>query len=158
MENNTVMVTSTSNSTVVLNVPELMLHRTWSRRGATYPFDRRTLMQAYYTPSVEALFRSGILMTRDEEFLKEVGLMRDDGKKKIVELTEQYMHRLIKMMPLAEVRRELPQLTRAQLSELAEYAVTHYTELQMDRIDVIGQYAGKNLLKAINHYKLSQEG
>lgn len=158
MENNTVMVTSTSNSTVVLNVPELMLHRTWARRGATYPFDRRTLMQAYYTPSVEALFRSGILITKDVEFLKEVGLIHENGEKEVIELTEQYMLRMIKMMPLTEVRKELPRLTRAQASELAEFAITHYTELQMDRIDIIGQYADKNLLKAINHYKLSQEG
>lgn len=157
MENNMIMVTSASDFTIVVNIPDLMLHRTWKKRGAKFPIDRNVLMQAYYDPSVEALFKEGMLTTNNIDFLKEVGLVEEDGTTEIVPLTEAYLIRLIKTMPAAEVRKELEKLSRSQLEELADYAVSHYTELAMDRIDIITKATGKNIMKAIEHYRKGQE-
>jgi hypothetical protein len=57
MENNTIFVRSASDYTVVVNVPHIPLQRVWQKKGAKYPFDRNVLIQAFYEPSVEALFR-----------------------------------------------------------------------------------------------------
>ena len=157
MENNMIMVTSASDYTLVVNIPDIPLHRTWKKRGAKYPIDRKILIQAYYDPSVEALFKEGMLTTNDTEFLKEVGLMEEDGTTEVVLLTDALLTRLIKTMPVAEVKMELPKLSRTQLEELADYAVEHYTELQMDRIDIFSKATGKNIMKAIEHYRKSQE-
>ena len=157
MENNMIMVTSASDYTLVVNIPDIPLHRTWKKRGAKYPIDRKILIQAYYDPSVEALFKEGMLTTNDTEFLKEVGLMEEDGTTEVVLLTDALLTRLIRTMPVAEVKRELPKLSRTQLEELADYAVEHYTELQMDRIDIFSKATGKNIMKAIEHYRKSQE-
>lgn len=157
MENNMIMVTSASDYTLVVNIPDIPLHRTWKKRGAKYPIDRKILIQAYYDPSVEALFKEGMLTTNDTEFLKEVGLMEEDGTTEVVLLTDALLTRLIKTMPVAEVKMELPKLSRTQLEELADYAVEHYTELQMDRIDILSKATGKNIMKAIEHYRKSQE-
>lgn len=158
MENNMIMVTSASDYTIVVNVPDIPLHRTWKKRGAKFPIDRRLLLQAYYDPSVESLFREGMLTTNDTDFLKEVGLMEDDGETVVVTLTEALLTRLIKTMPAVEVKKELPKLSRTQLEELADYAVEHYTDLQMDRIDILSKATGKNIMKAIEHYRRAQEG
>ena len=83
MENNMIMVKSASDFTLVVNIPDIPLHRTWKKRGAQFPIERKTLIQAYYDPSVEALFKEGMLTTNDVEFLKEVGLIEEDGKKMI---------------------------------------------------------------------------
>lgn len=157
MENNMIMVTSASDYTVVVNVPDIPLHRTWKKRGAKYPVDRKLLLQAYYDPSVEYLFKQGILTTNDKEFLKEVGLMEDDGTTLVITLTDSYMTRLIKTMPIVEVKNELKKLSRTQLEELADYAIEHYTELQLDRIDILSAATGKNIMKAIEHYRKAQE-
>ena len=62
MENkDTVMVESMSDHTVVVDVPELKISRTWTKRGQKYPFDRDSLFQAYYKPDVEFLFKEGII-------------------------------------------------------------------------------------------------
>ena len=157
MENTMIMVTSASDFTLVINVPEISLHKTWKKRGAKYPIDRKLLVQAYYDPSVESLFKSGMLTTNDVTFLKEVGLMEEDGTTEVVVLTEAMLHRLVKAMPIAEVKKELTKLSRTQLEELADYAVEHYTDLQMDRIELFSKATGKNLMKAIEHYRKAQE-
>lgn len=157
MENTMIMVTSASDFTLVVNVPEISLHKTWRKRGAKYPIDRKLLVQAYYDPAVENLFKSGMLTTNDTDFLKEVGLMEEDGTTQVVILTEALLNRLVKIMPVNEVKKELSKLSRTQLEELADYAVEHYTDLQMDRIDLFSKVTGKNLIKAIEHHKRAQE-
>ena len=159
MENNTVFVRSASDFTVVINVPHIPLHRVWQKKGTKYPFDRKTLLEAYYDPSVESLFREGRLVTDDEKFLIEVGLKEEDSSESVVvELTDAYKVRLIRTMPLSEVKKEVTKLTHAQIDELVNYAILHYTELAMDRIDFFSKISGMNVMGAINNYKMSQEG
>lgn len=158
MENKMIMVKSASDYTLVVNIPDIPLHRTWKKRGAQFPIDRNLLLQAYYDPSVEALFKEGMLTTNDVEFLKEVGLIEEDGTETVMVLTEQLMNRIIKMMPVAEVATTLKKLSRTQLEELAEYAIEHYTDLAMDRIDILSKATGKNIMNAITHYRKGLEG
>lgn len=158
MENKMIMVKSASDYTLVVNIPDIPLHRTWKKRGAQFPIDRNLLLQAYYDPSVEALFKEGMLTTNDVEFLKEVGLIEEDGTETVMVLTEQLMLRIIKMMPIAEVATTLKKLSRTQLEELAEYAIEHYTDLAMDRIDLLSKATGKNIMNAITHYRKGLEG
>ena len=158
MENKMIMVKSASDYTLVVNIPDIPLHRTWKKRGAQFPIDRNLLLQAYYDPSVEALFKEGMLTTNDVEFLKEVGLIEEDGTEVVMVLTEQLMNRLIKVMPVAEVATTIKKLSRTQLEELAEYAIEHYTDLAMDRIDLLSKATGKNIMNAITHYRKGLEG
>lgn len=158
MENNTIFVRSASDYTVVVNVPHIPLQRVWQKKGAKYPFDRNTMIQAYYDPSVEALFKEGKLVTDDEKFLVEVGLKEEGEPNPVVELTDTLKTRLIKAMPVAEVENELKKLTRSQIEELVDYAILHYQDLAMDRVDLFTKVSGKNVMEAIRNYKLSQEG
>lgn len=158
MENKMIMVKSASDYTLVVNIPDIPLHRTWKKRGAQFPIDRNLLLQAYYDPSVEALFKEGMLTTNDVEFLKEVGLIEEDGTEVVMVLTEQLMNRIIKMMPVSEVATTIKKLSRTQLEELAEYAIEHYTDLNMDRIDLLSKATGKNIMNAITHYRKGLEG
>ena len=154
---NMITVTSASDFTLVINVPEISLHKTWRKRGAKYPIEHKTLVQAFYDPAVENLFRSGMLTTNDVDFLKEVGLMEEDGSTEVLVLTDTLLNRLIKVMPIVEVKKELTKLSKNQLEELADYAVEHYTDLQMDRVDLFSKITGKNLMKAIEHHRKAQE-
>jgi hypothetical protein len=117
------------------------------------------LVQAYYDPAVEALFKAGSLVVNDVDFLREVGLLDETTKKSVVyELTDTMKVRLIKTMPLSEVKKELGKMTQTQIEELADYAIVHYNELMMDRIDLLSQASGKKIMEAIKNYKAAQEG
>lgn len=156
MENMT-YVTSASDRTLVIFVPEISLSKTWTKRGQRYPIPRETLVQAYYNPSVEYLFREGLLITDDKEFLKTVGLMTEEDETETVLLTEDLEIRMIKHMPLADFKINLAKLTHTQIVDLAEYAIHHYTDLKLDRAELLSKAAGKDILKAINNYKAAQE-
>ena len=157
MTNDMVMVKSAADAVVVMNLPELALRRVWQKKGAKYPIDRKILLQAYYNPGVTALFEEGILVTDDEAFLIEVGLKEEGGEVKVVELTDAYKVRLVKTMPLMEVEREIKKLTRSQIEELVDYAIVHYTEISMDRIDLFTKISGKDVMGAIKIYRASLE-
>lgn len=154
---NMIYVTSASDCTLVVFVPEVNLSKTWTKRGQRYPILRESLIQAYYHPSVEYLFKQGMLVTDDTEFLKTVGLMSEEGETEITPLTEELEIRMIKHMPLTDFKVNLAKLSRTQISELAEYAIQHYTDLKLDRAEILGKAAGKDILKAISNYKAAQE-
>lgn len=158
MNNNVIMVRSASDWTVVVDIPYLNLHRIWTKRGQKYPIERSVLLQAYYDNAVEALFRKGTLVVDDKDFLREVGLLDEEENTVVYELTDNMKNRLIKLMPLSEVKKELAKMSDSQLEELGDFAVTHYTELAMDRVDLLSKATGKNILVAIKNYKDSMEG
>lgn len=158
MKENEIMIESLSNSTVVIDLPEIPLRRTWTKAGAKYPIDRDIMERAFYDYSVEMLFREGILTTDNVDFLKAVGLMSEDNVAVVTKTNDDFFNRMIKLMPLAQFKMELAKLTASQRQDLADYAIEHYIDLKMDRIDLLSKATGKNILKAIEYVKADQEG
>lgn len=156
MERDIIKVRSESNFTIVIDLPELQVHRTWRKAGQEYPFERSILQQAFYDPSVEYLFRHGMLSTDDVKFKLEVGLMEED-KDTVVKLNDNQKMRIIKLMPLIDVKKELVKLSYEQLSELADFAIEHYKDLSMDRVDILSKATGRDMLKSIENYKRGLE-
>lgn len=157
MNENMITVTSMCNSTIIIYEPELQLKKTWPKIGSRQIVDRDTLIRAFYEPSVEFLFKEGILTTDDKQFLKETGLMTEEDVPVVVQVSESFFNRMIKLMPFSEFKTELGKLTKTQISDLSEYAIEHYQDLKMDRIDILSKISGKNILKAIENYKSAQE-
>lgn len=158
MENKELItVTSNSDSTIVINLPELNMRRTWKKRGQQYVFNRNDLLMAYYDPSVEYLFKNGILSTKDKSFLVEVGMISDE-EVELFELDEKLMKRMLRLMPLQEFKQTLVKMSHSQIDDFVEYAVEHYDELQMDRIDILSKVSRRDILKTIANYKAGLEG
>lgn len=103
------------------------------------------------------MFKEGLLVVDDKEFLKAVGLMSEDGETEVVPLTEELEMRLIKHMPVADMKAHLAKLNHTQLTELAEFAIRHYKDLKLDRVDLLSKVTGKDILKSIENYKAAQE-
>ena len=158
MENNFVMVRSASDWTLVVDVPHLNLHRVWTKRGQKYPSARNDLIQAYYRPAVEALFREGSLVTDDKDFLREVGLLDEKDEPIIYELTDIMKQRIIKLMPVSEVKKEMAKMSQSQINEVVDYAIVNYTNLSMDRVELLSTLSGRNILDSIKNYRSAQEG
>ena len=158
MENKMIMVKSASDSTLVVFIPELGLNKTWTKKGMRLPIARDILMQACYDDSVMGLIASGMLVIEDKPFLIEAGFMSEEQIDNLVELTETYLRRLIKNMPLSELKKEVTKLSRSQIEEVANYAIEHYTDLAMDRVDLLAKISGKDMMQAIANYKAAQEG
>lgn len=158
MDEKMIFVTSQSDMTLVLNVPEIPMHKIWKKRGAKVPVDRIQLEQAFYDPSVEYLFRQGLLTTDDKTFLKDVGLMTEEEKPTVVVLTPALMMKMIKTMSLTELKSELKKLSTTQIEELGEFAIEHFEDLKMDRIEILKKATGKDILTSIANARAEQEG
>lgn len=151
-----IKVRSASDATVVVSSPSTMMNKTWNKRNSFHLIPRDTLLQTYYNSCLERLVTKGILVIEDKEFLREVGLLEEETPV-IMELTEAVMKKAISAMPLWEFEQTLGKLSNHQISDLANYAVQHYAELKMDRIEILGKASGKNILKAIELYRAAQE-
>jgi hypothetical protein len=152
-----IKVRSASDSTVVVSSPSTMMNKTWNKRNSFHLIPKDILMQTYYNSCLEKLVRKGILVIEDKQFLMEVGLIENENTPVVFELSETMMHKCISMMPLWELEQTIEKLSEHQINDLATYAVQHYAELKMDRIELLGKASHKNILKAIELYKAAQE-
>jgi hypothetical protein len=137
-----------------------MMVKTWPKRGAFHFISRDVLLQSYYNSSLEYLVTKGLLVVEDDQFLREVGLIietEDKTEKVVLELNEEMMKKCLGAMPVWELKQTLEKLSSHQINDLVEYAIKNHAELKMDRIEVLGQASGKNILKAIELYRASQE-
>lgn len=158
MKENMVMVVSTTDCNVVVEIPELNLRRTWTKCGAKYPIDRDLLEQAYYNPAVEYLFNHGLLVTEDKQFLYDVGLITEmEQEIPSIMLDEKYKKRLISVMPLREVEEVVNKMSPEQIEELVNFAIQHYEDLKNDRIKLFEKKSGKQILKAIKNFQDANE-
>ena len=122
---NMVSIKSTVKALVSINVPTLNLRRSWPKKGAVkkIPFD--VLEQAYFEPGVEYLFKTGVLYIEDMEVKRALGLEAPEAEvpTAIIDLTEDYMKKLLTATPLKDFREEVEKLSHEQVKELVQFAV-----------------------------------
>ena len=153
-----IKIRSTTDSTVSLFDSMLPFRKAWNKRGAVVPVDREKAVQLYYNSGLENALRAGLLAIDDKEFLYEVGFYSSkEDEVNTIELTPALMEKCISAMPVWELEKTIAKLSRTQIAELAEFAITNYAKLKMDRMDLLTKVSGKNILKAIELYKASQE-
>ena len=122
---NMVNIKSTVKALVSINVPTLNLRRSWPKKGAIQkiPFD--VLEQAYFEPGVEYLFKTGVLYIEDMEVKRALGLEDPEAEAPtaIIDLTDDYMKKLLTAIPLKDFREEVEKLSHEQVKELVQFAV-----------------------------------
>jgi hypothetical protein len=150
--NENVIVTSMVNGTIIMSLPQngYFVKKTWPKKGTKLPINKEALREAYYRPGVEALFRDGDLYIEDMAFKIELGLEEEETKipTKIIPLDEKYANRILKLMPLTEMRAALKKMSDDQLRELLDYAADQ-NDIQLDRLTAIKEVTGTDLFKVI---------
>ncbi len=159
MKENMVMLVSKSDRNLVVNIPELRFSRTWTRRGMKIPVERDTLEQAYYDASFAYLIDKGLLFVEDMEVKKDLGIEPIEATEpvNILDLTDTLMARMIKAMPMDELKKTVAKLSGPQREDLAEYAIEHNDSLNMSKIDFLSQISGRDILTAIKNKKAAEE-
>lgn len=145
-----VMVTSMVSSQVSLISPELRLRKTWPKKGAKLPIDKAILREAIYEPGIEYMFKNGILYIEDMDFKIELGLEPEGAKAptEVIPVDDKYMNRVLKLMPIAEMKSAIKSMNEDQIQELITYA-SNMKDIQFDRIDAVKQVTGIDLFKVI---------
>lgn len=148
--NEKVIVTSMVSGNVGLTLPHLRVNKTWPKKGTKLPIEKDILREAIYEPGVEYMFKNGILYIEDMDFKIELGLEEEGAKAPtaIVPVDEKYLERLLKRMPVAEMKMTLKKMNSDQLREMVEYA-SEQNDIQLDRLSAIKEIAGVDLFKVI---------
>lgn len=159
MENKQVTLTNTIKSRVGINVPELLLKRTWEKKGVKRNIDLNTLREAFYYPSVEYLLREGILYIDDMDVKIELGLEEPESKvpTAIVILSEADMQRYMTALPIYEFKEKVKSLGKEQVQALVDYAIENKLT-SFDKCEFLKGLTQTDILTAVQLQKANEEG
>ena len=145
--NDKVMVTSMVGGTVSASALE---HKVWNKKGQKLPVSKQVLREAIYEPGIEYMFKKGILYIEDMEFKIELGLEAEGAKEptQILPVDDKYLNRVLKLMPISEMKQAIDKMSLTQKQELVDYAVRQ-NDIQLDRLNIVSNKCNVDVLKAI---------
>jgi hypothetical protein len=117
-----VMVTSMVGGTISASA---LNHKVWNKKGQKLPVSKDILREAIYEPGIEYMFKNGILYIEDMDFKIELGLEAEGTKTptQIIPMDEKYMTRVLKLMPISEMKKSIDEMSMVQKQELVDFAV-----------------------------------
>ena len=150
-----VMVTSMVGGTISVSG---LNHRVWNKKGQKLPVSKDILREAIYEPGVEYMFKKGILYIEDMDFKIELGLEAEGTKvpTEILPMDEKFMNRVLKLMPIPEMKTTIEKMTMVQKQELVDFAVKQ-NDISLDRIKIVSDKCGVDILKAISLDRQKEE-
>lgn len=142
-----VMVTSMVGGTISASA---LNHRVWNKKGQKLPVSKDVLREAIYEPGVEYMFKNGILFIEDMDFKIELGLEAEGTKTptQILALDDKYLNRVLRLMPIVDMKKAIDNMSLTQKQELVDYAVKQ-NDVQLDRLEVISKKCNVDILRAI---------
>lgn len=155
--NDKVIVTSMVGGNIGITLPHIRFNKTWPRKGTKLAIEKDILREAIYEPGVEYLFRQGILYIDDLSFKIELGLEPEGAEAPThVAVDEKYMTRVLKVMPIGEMKKAISEMNEIQRQEFVDFASSQ-NDISLERIKVIDQVTGANILKIIELKRLKEE-
>ena len=145
--NDKVMVTSMVGGTISASSLE---HRVWNKKGQKLPVSKDVLREAIYEPGVEYMFKNGILYIDDMEFKIELGLEAPGTEipTEVLPIDDKYLNRVLKLMPVSEMKSIIDKMSIVQKQELVDYA-SKQNDIQLDRLAIVSEKCGVDVLKTI---------
>lgn len=155
--NDKVIVTSMVGGNIGITLPHIRFNKTWPRKGTKLTIEKDILREAIYEPGVEYLFRQGILYIDDLSFKIELGLEPEGAEAPThVAVDEKYMTRVLKVMPIGEMKKAISEMNEIQRQEFVDFASSQ-NDISLERIKVVDQVTGANILKIIELKRLKEE-
>lgn len=153
-----IKVISTVNGRCIINSRDLGLRRLWPGRGSVVVFTREQIEALMYDPAFSNMVREGYLYIEDMDVKKEIGIEPEDAEKPtIILMDDKELNRYWKIMPFAQFKIETQNLTKHQLSSLAEYAIRHGDDGSIEKANYLSTVSGYQILKGIELERLNQE-
>ena len=158
--NDKVLVTSMVKHSVGISLPQngYMVEKHWPQKGAKVLIDKEALREGIYLPGVEYMFKKGILYIDDMDFKIELGLEEYGAQAptNIIPVDEKYLERVLKRMPVVEMKQAIKKMSPDQKQELILYASSQ-NDIQFDRIDAIKELTGTDLFEVIKLKRQREE-
>ena len=145
--NDKVMVTSMVGGTISAASLE---HRVWNKKGQKLPVSKDVLREAIYEPGIEYMIKKGILYIDDMEMKIELGLEAPGTTTptEVLPVDDKYLNRVLKLMPISEMKAAIDKMSIVQKQELVDYA-SKQNDIQLDRLAIVSDKCNVDILKTI---------
>lgn len=145
--NEKVMVTSMIGGIISASSLE---HKVWNKKGQKLPVSKDVLREAIYEPGIEYMFKKGILYIDDMDFKIELGLESEGtaAPTEILPVDDKYLNRVLKLMPIVEMKAAIDKMSMVQKQELVDYA-SKQNDIQLDRLAIVSEKCNVDILKTI---------
>lgn len=145
--NDKVMITSMVGGTISAASLE---HRVWNKKGQKLPVSKDVLREAIYEPGIEYMFKNGILYIDDMEMKIELGLEAPGttAPTEVLPVDDKYLNRVLKLMPISEMKAAIDKMSIVQKQELVDYA-SKQNDIQLDRLAIVSDKCNVDILKTI---------
>ena len=145
--NDKVMITSMVGGTTSAASLE---HRVWNKKGQKLPVSKDVLREAIYEPGIEYMFKKGILYIDDMEMKIELGLEAPGTTTptEVLPVDDKYLNRVLKLMPISEMKAAIDKMSIVQKQELVDYA-SKQNDIQLDRLAIVSDKCNVDILKTI---------
>ena len=145
--NDKVMVTSMVGGTISAASLE---HRVWNKKGQKLPVSKDVLREAISEPGIEYMFKKGILYIDDMEMKIELGLEAPGTTTptEVLPVDDKYLNRVLKLMPISEMKAAIDKMSIVQKQELVDYA-SKQNDIQLDRLAIVSDKCNVDILKTI---------
>lgn len=145
--NEKVMITSMVGGTISAASLE---HRVWNKKGQKLPVSKDILREAIYEPGIEYMFKKGILYIDDMEMKIELGLEAPGTTTptEVLPIDDKYLNRVLKLMPVVEMKAAIDKMSIVQKQELVDYA-SKQNDIQLDRLAIVSEKCKVDILKTI---------
>ena len=145
--NEKVMITSMVGGTISAASLE---HRVWNKKGQKLPVSKDVLREAIYDPGIEYMFKKGILYIDDMDMKIELGLESPGATAPtdILPVDDKYLNRVLKLMPIVEMKAAIDKMSIVQKQELVDYA-SKQNDIQLDRLAIVSEKCNVDILKTI---------
>ena len=154
-----VKVISQYNGRCGIDNSDLRISRRWPARGSYVTMDKEVLEELMYDPAFKNMIEDGTLYIEDMEFKKEIGLEPQEATEPtIIFLDDKQLNRYWKVMSLPQFKTEVKRLTKAQLQSLADYAIKHGEDGNIQKANYLTEITGRNILKGIDFQNSVKEG
>lgn len=156
--NDKVIVTSMVNGRVGLVLPHMHINKVWPKKGTKLSVEKDILRESIYEPGVEYMFKQGLLYIEDMDFKIELGLESEGTKAptEVIPVDEKYLNRVLKLMPVVEMKKAIEKMNDNQIRELVDYAAEQ-NDIQFDRMDVLKKMTGIDIVEVIRLKRSKEE-
>lgn len=154
-----IKVISAYNGRCGIDNADLRISRRWPARGSVVTFSKEQIEELMFDPAFRNMVNEGVLYIEDMEVKKEIGLEEEDATSPtIILMDNNALDRFWRIMPLAQFKVETKTLTKAQITSLAEYAITHGSDGTIEKANYLTSISGYQILKGIELERQNKEG
>ena len=153
-----IKVISAARGRCVINNRDLGIKRVWQSRGDAVLFTKEQIEALMYDPAFSNMVNEGYLYIEDMEVKKEIGVEPEDAVAPTrILMDEKQLKRFWKDMPLGQFKVEVKNLTKQQITSLADYAIEHGDEGSIEKANYLSTISDRNILKGIELNRQSKE-